>query len=48
MVLKNLKKPDKIKHYLVRPKIEDYKNPSNHFQDVCKYLVLKFEDTYKK
>ena len=37
----------KIKHHMVRPKVEDYKNPSDHFQAVCKHIELKFEDTYK-
>jgi hypothetical protein len=37
----------KIKHHMVRPKVEDYENPSDHFQAVCKYIELKFEDTYK-
>ena len=41
--------PDKskIKHHLVRPKEEDYKNPSDYFQAICKHIELKFEDTYK-
>tara|TARA_Y100001951_G_C11254355_1_gene248460 strand:- start:619 stop:798 length:180 start_codon:yes stop_codon:yes gene_type:complete len=37
----------KIKHDLVRPVQKDYKNSSDYFQAVCKYIVLKFEDTYK-
>ena len=37
----------KIKHHLVRPKVKDYENSSNHFQAVCKHIELKFEDTYK-
>ena len=37
----------KIKHHMVRPKVEDYENPSDHFQAVCIYIELKFEDTYK-
>tara|TARA_R100001086_G_C11799707_1_gene248531 strand:+ start:935 stop:1078 length:144 start_codon:yes stop_codon:yes gene_type:complete len=37
----------KIKHHMIRPKAKDYKNQSDYFQDVCKYIELKFEDTYK-
>ncbi len=32
---------------MVRPVQKDYKNGSDYFQAVCKYIVLKFEDTYK-
>ena len=43
-----LLKDGKIRHDLIRPDPKDYANGSEHFQAVCKYLVLKFKDTYEK
>ena len=38
----------KIKTNLIRPKRKDFKTFDDYFQELCKYLDIKYKETYVK
>tara|TARA_R110002110_G_scaffold134423_4_gene317768 strand:- start:124 stop:261 length:138 start_codon:yes stop_codon:yes gene_type:complete len=38
----------KIKKDLIHPKREDFKTFDDYFQKLCKYLDIKYKETYVK
>jgi hypothetical protein len=38
----------KIKRNLIRPKKEDFKTFNDYLKNLCKYLDIKYKETYVK